>query len=158
MKKIKVKSRTKAKPSAARDPMTGELIADRLVKLINTSVYIDWIDPKHDWHYFTVLDVTKTEVKLRGEFERDTGYPHKGDIFWAFIDEIKDVWRVPNALEGVEFKKTVMRLIEESIRTFDEYFTIGGNTWEKAYNDGFDSGLSRAKEELESLLNKVKVS
>jgi len=159
---MKAKSKTKAKshkekPSAARDPVTGELIATRLAKLINTSVYVDWTDPKHDWHYFTVLEVNKakTKVKLNGVYPETGDY---GDSVWVAINDIKDVWRAPNALEGMRFKQTVMRLVEESIRSIDQYIPVTGNERERMYSDGLESGLSQAKEELESLLNKIKVS
>lgn len=161
--KAKSKSR-KTKPNAARDPMTGELIADRLVKLINQSVYVDWIDSKtkDEWYYFTVLEVNKvrTKVKLKGVYP-EAGY--YADLVWVDINEIKDVWRAPNALEGMEFKKIVMRLVEDSIGSVHHSIVLNAgnmcyNEEEMVYNDGFESGLSQAKEELESLLNRVKVS
>lgn len=49
---------------------------------------IEWRNEEDDWNFFYLLEERDGFVKLRGANDPVTGSTHKGDVFWAALDEI----------------------------------------------------------------------
>lgn len=57
---------------------------------MKTPVTIEWVDPKHDWHWFWLRSYDGNRVTLTGADSPD-GYKHDGDTFWVLEEEIKSI-------------------------------------------------------------------
>lgn len=65
-----------------------------MTELIRKNVWIEWVDPKHDWHKFKVLGFSSSLawVKLQGLDDGKSKY--NGGPFWTSLRTVDAIYTV----------------------------------------------------------------
>ncbi len=80
---------------------------------------IEWKNEEDDWNFFYLLEERDGFVKLRGADDPTTGSTHKGDVFWAALDEIL-VMREWTASQSTDDLTSMIDILDDAENTLIE--------------------------------------